>query len=83
MPRITYNELKAYQDFLQRTWEYTSPGIQLVGATKPMTEGEMMAFACLKASLTIWNKRGMLSPDWESKINLENLYFDSTPMCDE
>jgi hypothetical protein len=82
MSRISYSELKAFQDFTQREWESIPPEIQLTGTIKHLTEGEKMSLACLRASLTIWNKRGMLIPDWQSKVDLEDLTFSSEPMCD-
>jgi hypothetical protein len=75
--RITLKDLKDFQHAAQAEFEKIGPNIQLVGASKSLTEGEQLALAFMIASLTTWSRRAVLRPDWDKKVNLEMLSFNS------
>lgn len=79
MKKVTSQELRIYMDQARKELLNIGGGHFLPGMNNAMTDGEALAFAFLRASLMIWNPRGMLTSDWDSKVDLEPLEESSSP----
>jgi hypothetical protein len=83
LTRLSQKDLSDFMYHTQSRLETIGPTVQLVGASKPMTEGQQKALAFLMGSLTIWIQKGIVKEDWESKVDFELFHFNSTPDTDE
>lgn len=79
MKKLTLQELEIYQDQARKELLNIRSDHFLPGMAHGVSEGQAKALAFLRASLMTWSKRGILVSDWESKIDLEPLFEDSSP----